>query len=926
MHSASSMTMAMTMTGSYDYRMVGLSVVLAILASLAALDLAGRVTCSEGRARSIWLGCGAVAMGLGIWAMHYVGMLALSLPMPVSYHLPTVAMSLLAAVAASAVALFAVSRDQISFGQELAGSVAMGGGIAAMHYIGMAAMRCAAETFYDIRMVAVSIVLAIVIAFVALRLSFRMRSEKRLSRRKILSALVMGSAIPLMHYTGMWAASFRPSGVAPDPSHAIGISTIGVLAISASTLFVLAAAIASSFFDRLIHLQRVNLNTSRERESYFQLIAEAVPEIIWTATPDGEDDYFNQRCFDYTGLTLEEMQGSQWTVLVHPDDLQNCFAKWQVALKMGAAYEVEYRLRGKDGKYRWFLGRANPIRNTAGEIVKWFGVCSDIHNQKQNQQILEEQVEERTQQLIESNTRVQRELYFQTMAEGIPEIVFTSDPDGEIDFTNRRWQDYSGQPVEQSLGRGWTSAIHADDLHLCESSWESALRSGEPYEAEYRMRGKDDAFRWFLVRANPIRDAEGKIIKWFGTCTDIESQKKNQQVLEEQILERTTQLADVNTRLQEEMLEKDFARNELDQQNDRMMGELKQRSERATMLAKMGELLQSCISRDEVFAAALGFAPKIFPGVRGAVALLNDGRSMAEVIGSWAECQISVGEFETTACWALRTGHPHLVVAGDTTAPCAHAAGVKNTYLCIPILAQGETLGILHFQSTDEAPQLEASGLSFKTTFAGQVGLSIANIRLREALRTQSVRDALTGLYNRRYLEEVLDRETRRAGRAGQPMGVLMLDLDHFKRFNDTYGHDAGDVVLREAAAFLLKNVRAEDFVCRFGGEEFVVILPTADIEGSRIRAERLRSKMREMNLTHQGKALGMVTFSVGVATFPANGMSPKELMAAADAALYEAKRGGRDQVAVAPAKSPEEMAIPGAMEAAGAKSASSWG
>ena len=420
----------------------------------------------------------------------------------------------------------------------------------------------------------------------------------------------------------------------------------------------------------------------------------------------------------------------------------------------------------------------------------------------------------------------------------------------------------------------------------------------------------------------PTRSAndEGEISKWFGTCTDIEDQKHTQQVLEEQILERTAQLADVNTRLQEEMLERDFARNELDQQNERMMGELKKRSERATMLAKMGELLQSCIDRDEVFAAALGFAPKIFPAARGAVALLNDSRSLTEVIGSWADCQLPMTEFEPMACWALRTGHPHLVVAGDTTAPCAHAAGVKNTYLCIPILAQGETLGILHLQSTDESPQLEASELSFKTTFAGQVGLSIANIRLREALRTQSVRDALTGLYNRRYLEEVLDREIRRAGRAAQPLGILMIDLDHFKRFNDTYGHDAGDAVLRQTAAFLLKNVRAEDFVCRFGGEEFFVILPTADLDGSRARGERLRSKMRELTIMHQGNSLGMITLSVGVATFPAHGMSPKELMAAADGALYEAKRGGRDQVAVASLKSVEEVAMSDA-----AKSRANW-
>jgi diguanylate cyclase (GGDEF)-like protein len=167
-------------------------------------------------------------------------------------------------------------------------------------------------------------------------------------------------------------------------------------------------------------------------------------------------------------------------------------------------------------------------------------------------------------------------------------------------------------------------------------------------------------------------------------------------------------------------------------------------------------------------------------------------------------------------------------------------------------------------------------------------------------LRSQSIRDPLTGLYNRRYLEEMLERETRRAVRAEHGLGVLMLDLDHFKSFNDTYGHDAGDTVLRETAAFLLKSVRAEDIVCRFGGEEFIVILPLADLSVTQARAERIRSKIRELQVLHQGLSLGMVTVSVGVAELPQHGTSPKVLIEAADAALYRAKKAGRDRVAVA--------------------------
>jgi diguanylate cyclase (GGDEF)-like protein/PAS domain S-box-containing protein len=765
------------MNGSYDYGLVTLSVVLAMFASYAALDLAGRVTCARGWARALWLSCGAAAMGLGIWSMHYVGMLAFLMPIPVFYHVPTVLLSLLAAIAASAVALFVVSRPEMNVWQGIAGGVVMGGGIAAMHYIGMAAMRCSAVVVYDRRIVALSIGLAIVTSLAALQIAFRLRNEMQASRRKVIGAIVLGSAIPLLHYTGMWAATFHASGIAADLTYAIRVSQVGAIAICAISLFVLATAIVSSIFDRFVALRKGDLSIARERELYFHTMAEAIPEIIWTANPSGADDYFNQRCFDYTGLTLEQCQGSGWTVAIHPDDLPLCLEKWG-----------------------------------------------------------------------------------------------------------------------------------------------NALRTGDPYAVEYRMRAKDGTYRWFLARGNPIRDATGEIVKWFGTCTDIEDQKQNQQILEEQILERTMELADTNARLQEEIVEKDRDRNQFDQQNENMMKELEKRSQRATMLAEMGELLQSCISLNELIAAALGFAPRIFPAVRGAVALLNGSRSLADVIGSWADCQLPAMEFEATSCWALRTGHPHLVVAGDPTAPCAHAAGVKNTYLCVPILAQGETLGILHFQATDEAPHLEASQLSFKTTFAGQLGLSIANIRLREALRTQSVRDALTGLYNRRYLEEILEREVRRAARASQSLGVLMIDLDHFKNFNDTYGHDAGDAVLRETGASLTKGIRAEDFVCRFGGEEFVVILPTANLEAACARAESLRLKMKELTVLHQGKSMGMLTISVGVAVFPDHGSSPKELMAAADAALYEAKRNGRDQIAVAAVKNVEEAAMHGA-----GKSARSW-
>jgi diguanylate cyclase (GGDEF)-like protein/PAS domain S-box-containing protein len=743
-----------------------LSVVFSVLSAYASLDLAGRVSAARRWQRFVWLTGGAVSMGLGIWGMHYIGMLSFSISMPVQYHYPTVLYSLMAAMIASTAALYTISRREMKSASWIAGSVIMGLGIVAMHFIGMAAMRTAATTEYDLATLALAAVWALAGSLGALRVAFKASKQQRATVHKLISALIMGSAIALMHYTAMWSAAFRSTAMAPDLKDSLGISSVGIAAISVVTFTVLLAAIATSYVDRFLETQQQSIVAAREGETFFRTLTRTIPEIVWTARSDGFIDFASERWYEYTGQTPNIDREMAWKEVVHPDDLDVSYIKWQECLQSGAPYEIEYRLRRMDG-----------------------------------------------------------------------------------------------------------------------------------------------AYRWFLARATPVRDGNGKIIKWFGTCTDIEEQKHNQQVLENEIRQRTEQLADANTRLQEEAWEKDLARRQLDEQHEKMMSELTLRSQRATLLAKMGELLQSCVTKEEVFAAALGFAPKIFPSSRGAVALMNHTRSLVEVAGTWQSCEIPWTVFEPSSCWALRTSHPHLVEAGDMTAPCAHASGVKTSYVCVPIMAQGEALGVLHFQAVEGSAAVSDSELSFRTTFAGQVGLSVANIRLREALRTQSIKDALTGLYNRRYLEEMLDREIRRAVRASQPLGILMIDIDHFKKFNDTYGHDAGDTVLREAASFLTRSVRVEDIACRFGGEEFVVILPTADLSAAQMRAERIRSKISELAVLHQGSSLGRITISVGVAGLPIHGTSPKELLEAADAALYRAKKAGRDRVVLADAPVAPQMA-----------------
>jgi diguanylate cyclase (GGDEF)-like protein len=221
------------------------------------------------------------------------------------------------------------------------------------------------------------------------------------------------------------------------------------------------------------------------------------------------------------------------------------------------------------------------------------------------------------------------------------------------------------------------------------------------------------------------------------------------------------------------------------------------------------------------------------------------------------------------------------------------------------LAAQGETLGVLCVENwcgpggtAVEAGSDQGEVLERQATAAGErISLALANLRLREVLRAQSIRDPLTGLFNRRFMEESLDRELRRAMHGKEQLALLMVDIDHFKNFNDTFGHQAGDALLRALGNFLKESTRGQDIVCRYGGEEFVFVLPDASLDVARKRAELLREDVKKLNAQHGGQLLGAVTLSIGIAMCPDNGDSAGQLLKTADDALYRAKEAGRDRV-----------------------------
>src|SRR5271163_2437020 len=368
------------MNGTYDYRLVALSVVIAVMASYAALDLGGRVTSARGQARYLWLSGGATAMGIGIWSMHYVGMLAFHLPVPTEYDWPTVLLSLLAAIFASAVALFVVSREQMRFFQALLGGVLMGGAIAGMHYIGMAAMRASAMCHYSPLLVSLSVVLAVLISVAALWLAFYFRGEtKSWSWQKGASALVMGAAIPVMHYTGMAAASFTPTVSAHENfNHALSISSLGTIGIILVTFMVLGLTLLTSVADRRFSAQAMELEVSELR---FRAVFEgAAIGIAITELANGKVLAVNQAYQKMLGCTSEETQLAEiFDQVTHPDDRAKSRQAFE-RLRAGQQDQVqmENRYVRRDNSEVIVDIDLSVLRNSQGKSKFVLGLATDV--------------------------------------------------------------------------------------------------------------------------------------------------------------------------------------------------------------------------------------------------------------------------------------------------------------------------------------------------------------------------------------------------------------------------------------------------------------------------------------------------------------------------------------------------------------------
>jgi len=340
---------------------------------------------------------------------------------------------------------------------------------------------------------------------------------------------------------------------------------------------------------------------------------------------------------------------------------------------------------------------------------------------------------------------------------------------------------------------------------------------------------------------------------------------------------------------------------------DRLVKELELRTEQMTLLNDMGSLLACSSSVAEASAVVATSVQKLFRGaLSGALYLFRSSRDILEAAVRWGRKDVLAPTIPSDSCWSLRCGLPHWSSHLENDIACQHLTrSIKTEPLCVPMVAQGNTIGVLllEFESAMglqhevDNETLRDSRQRLAIGPASQIALSLASLQLRDTLREQSIRDPLTHLFNRRFLEESFERELQLAGRKEQSLAVLFLDLDHFKRFNDTFGHDAGDLVLQSLANLFLNFFRSTDICCRYGGEEFAIIVLDSTSEDAAIRATALCSEVKNLRLRYKKQSLGQLTLSVGVAAFPEHGSTSEELLKLADQCLYESKAHGRDVV-----------------------------
>ncbi|MCS6882215.1 MAG: diguanylate cyclase [Oscillochloridaceae bacterium] len=560
--------------------------------------------------------------------------------------------------------------------------------------------------------------------------------------------------------------------------------------------------------------------------------------------------YANRPLARLLGYGPDEIRGSEidsLPSLLHPEDRANLERRLEELRDMSDEQTVEhtFRLRHRDGSWRWMRTRGRVFRRDAeGRVCQVLGQIEDVTRQH----LYEEQLH-----------------YQASLLANVADAVIATDLTFRIQSWNAAAERIYGWTANEVLGRPVDEVLVTRYLNdSAEAALQVLLREGQ-WRGEVEQRRRDGSYVPIQSSVTLLRNGVERMTGVVAINRDISERRHAERLLQA-----------VNARLEQTIVE------------------ARRYAAEVIQINQMHDLLQVCQNRSEAAEVIQLRLAALFPDHGGYLAVRVPGADDLEVICQWGEQRPARLVFPIEDCWALRRGQIHVLTDIQTGPRCRHLGAARAAYsCCLPLAVQSEIYGVLHVAG-EAQPRSE-----LLISVGDAIKLALTNIDLREALREQAILDPLTGLFNRRYLEATLPREAHRAQREGEPLCVAMLDIDHFKSFNDRYGHEAGDMLLREVAWIFREHMRKSDIACRYGGEEFVLVLPGSAVEDTVQRLEQIRSLVNALQLDFHGRRLEPISISAGVAAYSGACGGIEELLRAADEALYAAKRPGRNTIVV---------------------------
>ena len=564
---------------------------------------------------------------------------------------------------------------------------------------------------------------------------------------------------------------------------------------------------------------------------------------------------FNRACEILSGYTFAEVKGKYIWDLLLPEEVDAVKAVF-ASLKAGQFSQDQENYWVTRSGDRRLIAWSNTVLCDPFVAAKYIiGIGIDITARQQAEQSLRES-EERYRDLFENAS----------------DMIQSITPDGRLLYVNQAWRETLGYSEAEISKLSVFDTVHPDSLSHCQTLLQQVIAGKTTSTVEAAFISKDG--QKIEVEGSINRKLlDGQPVSCRAIFRNITERKKHQIALQQ-----------------------------ANQQLVSWVKELEQRNREIALLGELSDVLQACLTVAEAYKVLTQLVPPLFPHTAGGIFARDSEKNLVEAVTTWGVQFAPPLAFASQDCWAMRRGRVHRVQnTHKSSLLCQHHLNctLPQASLCVPMMAQGQTLGVLHLHF-QQAESLTETVQQLAVTVAEHIALALANLHLREKLQHQSDRDPLTGLFNRRYMAECLEKEVRRAEHQQQSLGIIMLDVDHFKSFNDTFGHEAGDLVLRELGRFLQKQIRHSDIACRYGGEELILIIPAVALDVTYQRAEQLRQGIKRLQMRHQHQSLGTLSLSLGVAIFPQHGTTVEALLQAADAAMYCAKQQGRDRVVVA--------------------------